>query len=86
MLLKLALPKHQLVYLLLFLRCKALFVFNSDHVFCLMQAQFNPLQVLKDVRACFLQLSVKFLPCPEYDASGCNILRASQRGVKTSGI
>lgn len=51
-------------------------VFNSDHVFYLIQAQFNPLLVLKDVHACSLQLSVKFLPCPEYDAVGCNTLRA----------
>lgn len=36
-----------------------------------MQAQFNPLQILKDVHAHSLQLSVKFLPCPEYVADGC---------------
>lgn len=86
MLLKLALPKHQLVCLLLFLHCKAVFVFDSHHVSCLVQAQFNPLQVLKDVCACSLQLHVNFLPCPEYNASGCNILRASLRGVNPSGI
>lgn len=63
--------------LLLFLPCKALFAFNTDPALCLMEEQFNPVQVLKDVSACSLLLSVEFLRCPEYGIDSWNILRAS---------